>query len=30
LILVRPFRHWWVGVSLCHFGSGLTHQWSAV
>ena len=30
LILVRPFWHWWVGVSLCHFGLGLAHQWSAV
>jgi len=30
LILVRPFRHWRVGVGLCHFESDLTHQWSAV
>ena len=30
LILVGPFRHWWVGVSLCHVKSVLTHQRTTV
>ena len=30
LILRRPLRHGWVGVSACHEKSALPNQWAAV